>query len=267
MTTSIYDVHNKAIACDTRWSAKWTQTAEDSTEVTVIIYTDHSPFHKMAMKEKTAIIFAGDGVLISEWKSWWNNDSGFDLSKAGDIALRSNGKVVLTIIDMANNQHIFDFGQKFALIEESTHEPLCIFMGSGATYAAPVWQNTQCYEQSIINAANFDYFTSPIVKKVDFDSGESNIDTDSDVYSDIITSIEKDGKMLVLNAENQVEKVLDFNASEVANDAIGALKSGKIVASSPVPGITRANWSPEKIENLKSTLRKVAEEEGIAVTE
>ena len=143
MTTTIYDTINKQVASDTRWSAK--VTLSDGNDY--FVYVDDSGFDKIADRENTVLVLAGNGPLIAKWKEWWHTS--LDTNNLPETDINGENVVNLMIVDKSNNKILFDAGQKKALFCELSSVMLSVFAGSGDIHAASCWSLNRCVNTAI----------------------------------------------------------------------------------------------------------------------
>jgi len=106
LTTTIYDTINKKVASDTRWSVK--VILSDKNEY--FVYVDDSDFDKIADRENSVLVLAGNGKLIAKWKEWWYTS--LDTDNLPETNIDGENVVNLMIVDKSNNKILFDAGQK-----------------------------------------------------------------------------------------------------------------------------------------------------------
>lgn len=258
MTTTIYDTINRQVASDTRWSARL--NLSDGNEY--FVYVDDSAFDKIADKVNTVLVLAGNGPLIAKWKEWW--DTSLDTDNLPETDINGENVVNLMIIDKSNNKILFDAGQKKALFCETTNVMLSVFAGSGDIHAASCWSLNRCVKKAIKSASKLDYFTSNVVKYVDFTSGNSNIPKMNYNYSSIVNAIMDRGFIMNLSESTAANDVgTPLNQHQIREEVNTLFASGSVVASAPVPGMSTFKWSNKNKEKLVMAINKVKELENI----
>jgi hypothetical protein len=253
MTTTIYDRENKIVAADTRWSVK----VEDSSNNSYLVFVDECGFEKIADRTNATLVMAGDGKLIAEWKKWWFES--LDPNVMPSFEIDGSAAIVLLIINKSLNKWIFDIGDKIASICSESEEINAVFGGSGSPYAAESWSEFRCVKSAIISAADKDHFTSKFVKYVDFDKNESNIDSISYDYQDIVRGLIQKGYIMKVQEQN----VVPLKGHPLAKEISQMLTSGKAVASAPTPDMDKIHWSDERKKNLVKAIHEVRRLEGI----
>lgn len=252
MTTTIYDKLNKQVASDTRWSSR--MTLSDGNQY--LVYVDSCSFEKIANKPNTVLVLAGNGQLIAAWKEWWYNS--MDTKNLPPTDIDGKNAVNLMIVDKVNNDVLFDAGQKKAVFCTDTSSVLSVFAGSGDVHAASCWYANRCVKTAITTASNKDYFTSDIVKYVDFTSGKSNLGTPDYNYGSIVTEMLDRG--LIMNMTNSTaanDVGTPLNQHQIQQEVTNLFASGTAVASAPVPGISEFKWNDQNKAKLAIAIEKV----------
>lgn len=254
MTTTIYDKFNKQVASDTRWSARVTLSDGEQ----YLVYVDTCSFEKIADKKNTALVLAGNGELIAQWKDWWYNS--MDTTNLPPTDVNGKNEVNLMIVDKVNNDVLFDAGQKKAIFCTDSNSVLSVFAGSGDIHAASCWHVNRCVQTAITTASNKDYYTSDIVKYVDFTTGKSNLGVPDYNYDSIVTEMLDKGfimNMAYSTAANDVGTPLSQH--QIQQEVKDLFANGKAVASAPVPGISEFKWNEANKQKLISAIDRVKE--------
>jgi hypothetical protein len=260
MTTTVYDLLSKSVASDTRWSASIIL----SDGVSYFVYIDDCSFEKIANRDNAVLVLAGCGKLIAEWKNWWYNSLDTDCIPNVEDASGQTA-VSLMIIDKVSGVILFDAGQKKALYCKYTSQMLSVFAGSGDLYAASCWDVNRCPKKAIVSASNSDFFTSQIVKYVDFDSGKTNLLAPSYDYNEIVDAMLRRGFVMDMSkrpAANDVGVALSQN--QIRDEVANLFASGKVTASAPVPGLSSFKWNDDYKQKFNSAINKVKELEGLS---
>lgn len=258
MTTTIYDIVNKQVASDTRWSAK--VTLSDGNDY--FVYVDDSGFDKIADRENTVLVLAGNGPLIAKWKEWWYTS--LDTSNLPETDIDGENVVNLMIVDKSNNKVLFDAGEKKALFCELSSLMLSVFAGSGDIHAASCWSLNRCVNTAIESASVLDYFTSSVVRYVDFTNGNTNISKMDYNYSSIVNAIMDRGFIMNLSESTAANDVgTPLNQHQIKEEINALFTTGNAVASAPVPGMSTFKWSNKNKEKLITAINKVKELENI----
>ncbi len=258
MTTTIYDTVNKLVASDTRWSAKIKLSDGNN----YFIYVDDSPFEKIADRENSVLVLAGDGKLIAKWKEWWYTS--LDTDNLPETNVNGENVVNLMIIDKKNNKALFDAGEKKVVFCKDSNSILSVFAGSGDIPAANCWYQNRCVKTAIETASDVDYPTSNVVRYVDFESGNSNITEMNYNYRSIVDAILNRGFIMNLSESKAANDVgTPLNQHDIKEEVTNLFATGKAVASAPVPGMSTFKWTAENKEKLISAIDKVRELEGL----
>ncbi|WP_138557919.1 hypothetical protein [Pseudoalteromonas sp. S4389] len=259
MTTTIYDIYNKRVASDTRWSAK----ARLSDGNVYFFYTDIAKFEKIANLENAVLILAGNGQLIAQWKDWWFNS--LDTSKLPETK-DSSGKeaISLLIIDKKNNEVLFDAGHKYLCFCKETDEVISVFSGSGNLYAAQCWNLNRCTDLAIKTASTLDLHTSDIVKYVCFESDDNNVSVPNNDYNTIVDSMLTEGYFMELNIETAANDIGEpLSKSKIHDEIAKQLFNGDVVASAPAPGLSNFKWDEKNKSKFEAAIKKVKELESL----
>ena len=161
MTTTVCDLLNKIIVADTRWSCGSDGSLTLSDGQKYFVYCDETGFNKISIIGKSALVVAGYGPLISEWKRWWAISPDFHSKPPAEIDGRN--QVNLAIIDLDRNEVIFDAGVKSVLFCMSSQEIKAFTSGSSRYHAASHLQLSGCAKQAVMHASELDCCTSPSV--------------------------------------------------------------------------------------------------------
>jgi len=243
---------SKKVASDTRWSAKVTLSDRND----YFVYVDDSGFDKIADRENTVLVLAGNGPLIAKWKEWWYTS--LDTNNLPETDIDGENVVNLMIVDKSNNEILFDAGQKKALFCELSSIMLSVFAGSGDIHAASCWYSNRCVNTAIESASKLDYFTSNVVRYVDFTSGNSNISEMDYNYSSIVNAIMERGFIMNLSESTAANDVgTPLNQHQIKDEINTLFTTGNAVASAPVPGMSTFKWSDKNKEKLVTAINKV----------
>ena len=252
MTTTIYDKVSKKVASDTRWSAKVTLSDKND----YFVYVDDSGFDKIADRENAVLVLAGNGPLIAKWKEWWYTS--LDTNNLPQTDKDGENVVNLMIVDKTNNEILFDAGEKKALFCELSSIMLSVFAGSGDIHAASCWYSNRCVNTAIESASKLDYYTSNVVRYVEFTNGNSNISEMDYNYSSIVNAIMERGFIMNLSESTAANDVgTPLNQHQIKDEINTLFTTGSAVASAPVPGMSTFKWSDINKEKLVSAINKV----------
>ncbi|MDO6718829.1 hypothetical protein Q4575_05415 [Psychrosphaera sp. 1_MG-2023] len=254
MTTTVCDLENGIITADTRWSAIF--PLNDGNEL--ILYCDDTTFDKICIVGKAALLTAGDGTLIAKWKEWWMNDRNPTTRPITDNALGENA-VNLAIVDLVNNDVIFDAGQKNALFCLQTNVIKAFAAGSGGIHAASHLLNTGCAISAVKEASKEDYYTGSEVKFLNFDTTQNNLEPATYDYGKIVNGLIKRGRVMTKQANTPTDVGLKVQDHPLYSDMKKALKTGQAIASAPVPGLSRFKWTNDTEKKFTEAMDRVAE--------
>lgn len=266
MTTSIYDIYNKAVASDTRWSFE----IELSDGNKYLVYSDDTGFEKITQKGGYAIIFAGYGPLIGDWKKWF--DDGMDFQKAPPLSVQLLDKqqmVFFIIVDMYKNEPIYSVAsQKKVLLDESEtircytnphgRKIVYVSIGSGSEFAATEWNRSRCHQNAITYASGQDYFTSNICRQIDLDSEKQNFETDSTQYKTIHNALFRRGFMINRSKQDASSVGDSIHSNLMGGEVKRMIRNGKAYASAPAPELEGFEWTEDARQELYDALQLVA---------
>jgi hypothetical protein len=200
--------------------------------------------------------------LIAKWKEWWYTS--LDTNNLPETDIDGENVVNLMIVDKSNNKVLFDAGEKKALFCELSSVMLSVFAGSGDIHAASCWSLNRCVNTAIESASMLDYFTSSVVRYVDFTNGNSNISKMDYNYSSIVNAIMDRGFIMNLSESTAANDVgTPLNQHQIKDEINTLFTTGNAVASAPVPGMSTFKWSDKNKEKLVSAINKVKELENI----
>ncbi|EGR3070258.1 hypothetical protein DMW20_11905 [Vibrio parahaemolyticus] len=249
MTTTVCDLVNQIITADTRWSCEINY--EDGRRA--LVYSDDTGFDKISILGHFALVMAGDGRLIAEWKSWWLAGA---KDKQPETEKDGKNKVNIAIIDMKKNAPIFDAGQKQVLYCVHSNEIKAFTSGSGGPFAAADLLENGCAKKAIRHASNNDYYTSDVVSFACYKSGENNLKQITD-YQEIVNGILDRGYIMQLQTTKPSDQGIKL-CDHPDRDAIATLfAEGKAVASAPVPGIGAFEWTADTKSKFEAAISEV----------
>lgn len=252
MTTTVCDLVNKIITADTRWSA----IAKLSDGNVYLSYCDDTGFDKISVVGLSAIILAGHGRLIADWKRWWEGSA--DPSNRPQHDIDGVNQVNLAIVDLKHNSVIFDAGHKTVLYCTASNDIKAFTSGSGGVHAASDLLTNECAKNAVSVASTLDCRTSNIVKFACYKTGQDNLNKCPSDYNVIKTGIMQRGRIVkVQDAMNA--KSIPINDHHLGDEMVSLIGNGDAVASAPVPGMSKFKWTKETDENFKSAMERVHE--------
>ena len=145
MTTNAIDRNLKIIASDSRWS-----TYVDGH----FCFVDDTGFDKIGVRDFGAIICAGDGILIQEWRDWFFAER---LVKPHPRTERIEGEtkesIDITMLAAGTGRILINRGNYTALEQDA------LFAGSGQLAAANCFFTNRCAKKAVESAASVDMQT------------------------------------------------------------------------------------------------------------
>ena len=257
MTTTVCDLSNKIIAADTRWSCGSQGDLQLSDGNYYLVYCDSTGFDKISVVGKTALVTAGNGMLIADWKRWWGGDA--NPKDRPNTEIDGVNVVNLAILDLDENKVIFDAGQKQALFCSETHQLKAFTSGSGAHHAASSLLIDDCARQAVSYASTLDYCTGELVSYACYKTNNDNLNTQVNDYDVIVDGITNRGRIVNLNLNKPNEKGCDISKHPLAKEVKTLFTTGKAVASAPVPGIGCFEWTEETENKFEKAMSRVHE--------
>lgn len=257
MTTTVCDFVNKIITADTRWSCDLTGEDKLSDGFSYFIYCDDTGFDKITVIGKAALITAGDGILIAEWKSWWSGSA--DTTKKPSTERDGINAVNLTIVDLEESKILFDAGAKQALFCLVSQEIKAFTSGSGGSHAASNLQIEGCAKNAISYASQHDRYTGNIVRYACYKTHTDNLDVINSDYSSITKGIAERGFMIKIESNSEENKAYRISDHALKTEVNDLFNSGKAVASAPVPGIGTFKWTEETDTEFETAMNRVRE--------
>lgn len=257
MTTTVCDLANKIITADTRWSCGAQGELQLSDGNYYFIYCDDTGFDKISLVGKTALITAGNGKLIAEWKKWWSGDA--EPSKRPPSEVNGSNVVNLAILDLEKNEVLFHAGSKQVLYCYVSDSVKAFTSGSGAFHAASDLQLNNCAKLAVEAAAKLDHCTGPDVKFACYASEQNNLNVRINDYNVIVNGIIERGKIMALDSRKPNEQGVDIAQHPLKDELKECFTTGKAVASAPVPGISNFKWTEETDQRFVKAMNRVHE--------
>ncbi|MFM5169652.1 hypothetical protein ACEUAX_21880 [Aeromonas veronii] len=255
MTTTVCDLVNKIITADTRWSCGSQGELVLSDGRQYLVYCDDTGFDKISVVGKTALVTAGDGRLIAAWKQWWAGDA--DPQNRPATHIDGKNAVNITIIDLENNQVIFDAGLKQVLFCIRTNQIKAFTAGSGASHAASDLLINGCAKQAIGYASRHDYCTGDSVSFACYRTKQNNLNSSINDYDVIVDGITTRGYVMALRIDKPSDKGCEISQHPLSTEIKALFSTGKAVASAPVPGVGSFQWTEETDAKFESAMQQV----------
>jgi hypothetical protein len=229
MTTNVFDAVKRMMATDSRWSIR---------HGNYLIYLDDSGCDKILVRHQRAIMFAGNGRRIQEWKDWIMTDP-TDSSKQP----KEEG-ICICMVDMRTGNVVLSVKQK--VVNQSGY-----FAGSGTDYAATCWVQNNDACRSVDTAKLADVCSGGEVKYTDIAGNTHNLYTGSWVTIQMVDdAITKRG--LVMNISNGGSTAASFATAANDNPELADIKArisaGELSASAPSEGMYEAWTEKEKAQ-------------------
>lgn len=248
MTTNVFDGENGILAADTRWSyqsGNW------------LFYIDEPHFPKIEVLNKQfAFMFAGDGGVIQNWKSWIKSaPNSFE-------SMPDSHGVAVCIVDLPSGKSIYSEHQEISL-ENDVH-----FTGSGARFAVVCWKERKCAKTAILSASKSDKATGSECQFYNVSSHETNINIPFGVQEitiqDVSRNIAERGRvmntLLGTQTEFKLSNLVTGGEMDLNIDAIkevqAKLASGEKLPIAPCNSMYDER-TPEQDTKLKEALSKV----------
>lgn len=254
MTTTVCDLVNKIVTADTRWSYGAQGELKLSDGIHYLVYCDDTGFDKISVVEKTALVTAGDGVLIADWKKWWLGDA--DPKKRPETECNGKNVVNLTILDLENSEVIFDAGQKQALFCTRTNKIQAFTSGTGGLHAASHLLREGCAKKAVGYAAKYDYCTGDLVSYACYKTNQNNLNMQVNDYNAIVDGIKQRGFIMALN-DKPSDKGCEITKHPLAKEIRTLFTTRKAVASAPVPGIADFKWTSDTESKFETAMARV----------
>jgi hypothetical protein len=246
MTTNIFDGNARVMATDSRWSIEYGSW---------LLYLDDTGYEKIERCNGVALMFAGHGKKIQEYKDWIrsmpDDDSNMPDVKGMSVCMVDEEAGT---VDFAKHQDI------------ESGNVLCA--GTGARWAFSCWTDNKCSKRAVETAKSKDYCSGGVVKYIDFARGETNLaayNAEVQLTIEMISrNILQRGISMKIQATPTGTPNLPFaTADGAANDerearrAIAELvAAGKLGATAPCDGMHN-DWSESDKTDFKRALGKM----------
>ncbi|EMC3732700.1 hypothetical protein VDN26_003527 [Vibrio cholerae] len=258
MTTTVCDLLNKIITADTRWSCGSQGELKLSDGQHYLVYCDDTGFDKISVVGKTALVTAGNGYLISQWKKWWSGDA--DPAQRPDIFIDGKTAINLAILDLDKNEVIFDAGQKTLLFCTVSNEVKAFTSGSGGSHAASYLLRMGCAKSAVEYASQHDYCTGDKISYACYKTNQDNLNQQISDYMVIVQNILTRGFIMALDMTSKpTDTGIEIAKHPLYQEIVGSFQSGNAVASAPVPGLSNFKWTDETTENFNRAMSRVHE--------
>ncbi|WP_044871969.1 hypothetical protein [Pseudomonas sp. LFM046] len=244
MTTNAIDRVKLQVTSDSRWSIP----LPNANNPTHVAFIDDTGFEKISVSRYGAIVFAGDGLLISLWKTWFKQPLPMVTPPPPterEVAPGVWTDVNICLITTAGRV-LYDWGHCV------THGDSARFSGSGKFFARDCFAKNGCSMRAIDTAGVSDPFTGGTTRYVELHSGISNLTKDEATLQDAERMLNEGGSLMEL-ATGIVTPLKD--ARDSMADALHALQNGPTL-SAPT-GHPSRKWSDDEKMALQAALQEM----------
>ncbi|OBY48670.1 hypothetical protein [Pseudomonas sp. AU12215] len=161
MTTNVYDKNTLKAGTDSRWSM---------TKEFAFFFVDNSGFEKIVATENAIFVFAGDSLVIQQWKD-------FLFSEHTALEQPNLDGIAMLMVDKTTGDVIFSHGQDIQPADEESRV-VASFAGSGARHAAGCWMQNRDVVRSINTAKLFDLYSGGDTKYFELQANNGNLTED-----------------------------------------------------------------------------------------
>lgn len=253
MTTTVYDRMAKAVTSDSRWSCRLDHLGYEGH----ILYVDDVGFGKLALREDTVMVLAGNGYLIELWKKWLLVSELDPEAEMPPTEIPGQMPFAIYIIEMSTNDVLFDEGHKHTIFDPDANEVLAAFSGSGSAFAADNWIDSTCARTAIDYAICMDPFSGGTVRFVDFPSLKNDIETSLETIQEVVNIMLDRG--FIMDTKKPGATPVSISAQEVA-EVRQLLANGALTPSAPV-GKGAKPWDDASKEKLKKAIQHIRDAE------
>lgn len=241
MTTNVIDRRKLLLTTDSRWSAK----LDDDT----LVYVDDTGFDKMVERYSSAIICAGDGLLIEGWRNWFNRPliNWADLPPVDRFDQNGDSHtIVISVVVKPSGEILFSNGWYFVMGDHAS------FSGSGWEPARNCFAVNYCALTAVGSAGRVDPATGGETKFINVAARQSNLSKGAVTLSDVETLLHQRGMKMDLKTNT----VTRFNPK--ADGSHDRISAEKINLSAPTGQPSRP-WSEEEKQGLRAAMQRLAE--------
>ena len=169
MTTNVRDSFKGVLASDSRWT--WSAVVDGQQIQT---HLDDTGYEKIIAAHSHVFMFAGDAVVIDEWKKAIKSAS-YTASQPQWGNLPVNG-MAISVVQSPSGDVLFESGHDITVSGIS-------FAGTGSYAAARCWRQNLCAVKAVESAKSSDKFTGGTVRFKNVLTDEGNLVMDSDLDS------------------------------------------------------------------------------------
>jgi hypothetical protein len=237
MTTNVFDQARGMMATDSRWSIRSGK---------YIIYLDDTGCDKILLIKNRAIMFAGNGRRIQQWKDWLR-------SEPKDDSMQPNvAGICVCIADRTTGQVKRSFKQ--TVVDGEGY-----FAGSGTDYAVICWVNNGDAQRAVRTAKQADDCSGGEVKYVDFKAGAHNLYHGNEVTIQMVDdAILKRGLVMTTNTAPAQSYAFITAANDDPDlaEVRAKIAAGDLSANAPSNGMYE-EWTDEEKAELKECLAEM----------
>lgn len=188
MTTTIYDKQSGLITCDSRWSIPDDRFG--------VLYVDDADFSKIEIVNNHVFVFAGRANVISAWKIFLRAQaSGMRLPEP------TMDGIAALVAELGTGALKYYTGQDIEWPDSVN--PTTLITGTGSIHAARCLEVNKCPRKAVSSAMKYDLCTGGVVRYVELQSGNHNLNSCVGFKSLTQAFLEKG--MVMFNG-NQIEK-------------------------------------------------------------
>lgn len=241
MTTNAIDFHKKTLSSDSRWSITLNGK---------LYFVDDTGFDKIADRHVGAIICAGDGELIEQWRNWFTAPVLNMANKPPYDRRDHHGQDFAIVISLAYKTDGYPVLSQGWYLLHGTDAKFC---GSGAEHAYACYSQNKCGRTSIGSAAMIDAMTGGETKYVELETSKNNLSTAPSSLAQALDSLNKRGNVMDLSTGN-VTPIVPQASDELA----AALSAGLVTLSAPTGQRVRL-WTDAEKQNMDQALQRLAD--------
>lgn len=244
MTTNAIDRVNAVVASDSRWSKEIGPN--------LLAFVDNTGFDKLANRASASMLFAGDGVLIQQWKRWFRAEK-LDYMLLPPVHRNEGGRAVnlsISIVEKPSCKVLFDWGGWLL------HGDQASFSGSGAAFARDCYGVNGCGKTAIGTACLHDPATGGETKFVELSTGAHNLSMYECTLEEATQQINEKG-FVMDTTTNVITPIREFQ--QMPGNALQALGDDRSL-SAPT-GLPSRCWTDAEQHSLRSALEALAHHE------
>lgn len=245
MTTNAIDLlFKKQASSDSRWSIKMDDKQ--------ILFVDDTGFDKIAIRNQTCLVFAGDAPLIEQWKLWLLSGDDVDVENIPPTTWQLGNKTLtmsICLLTLPDGIIGYDDGDAIRFLNN-----LARFSGTGSSWAFISWLASRCAINAIGAAKASDPYSGGMTKFLVFGDGSNNLSQNGDgsIRADkMVNDLQTRGNHMDL----ETKVVTPIAEHQGAKEFLGALSSANIKSMASAPIGCEVEWTDEKRAKLQAALR------------